>query len=1054
MGSEVFRFVTVHPPQEVPSLQAATATTIDLGISTTPFTDSLRTLRSAGSRAGMIEAATTFVGSGSFIGSSSKIDAPYLEFMAALRLLPEQNFSIAAGQAFTHAFNTTPSALVMTDAFVTFYGRTSDSIVAATIDASVPSKVRALLVEVVRALGLIRRLVGAANVTRSAYASAPLVVPPGIFPLPAATLGLKEQRMAGAAADRARAEARGHQVAQLTAELTAHREAVDELLDAFERIGAQPTTNGNRSVTTAAGEQPAAGFALADAATEQLTGATKDVLRSVGIGVGLAAGPIDVAKTVTLLERQSVEIARKLYADRGAVTQMVRVGNVIIPRADLAGELVPAYGAAPAPARTPGPCPPAPATTIPADEVTVPTGHGDAKVLGIADLMIVEQDLLRYELGEVAHIENVLKSETRSRTFKTSSTTEVTQTTETETTEEKSQDLSSAERFELQTESQTVINDTASKSAGLTIHASYGPTVDATSNFNYSSSNSRQQSTGASASFAREVTTKAAHRVQTRTLARRTVRTVNVIEETNEHGFDNKSGSNDIVGVYRFVDKVYLAQVVNYGKRLMLEFIVPEPAAFVRHAMTHSPLDGVSVVEPEPPGYCLGNGAGFAPLQAEDITRENYLFWASKYGAQDVTTPPPSLILASGARKSPDSMPTSGGDRFISSEVFDVAIADGYLCQSAFVNLYGETQAGAHKIVYQLQDQQRQYVEPVDDSGPFLLRLQPTPALSVTVNSLGFYNYEVLVTVLCTLGPEKFQAWQLKTFNSIMNAYYDQKSRFDQAVAEAKLQARDTTLGGTNPVRNRETEQIELKKGCVSLLTGQRFDLFDAVSRNVAPFGYPEIDFAEATAEGPYIQAFEQSFEWNNVTYVFYPYFWGSKGEWPILAQLTDDDPLFARFLAAGAARVQVPVRLGFEARMLTYLATGELWSGDGMLVNSDGDTPDQLHLSILDELRSQLGDNTVRGVGTITVSNGSANVTGNGTAFTADDENRRIRFGGKTYVIKTVVDAQNIKLSTIYTGDNASGIGYSLGGKLVGEPWEVKLPTDLVKLDNSLVFS
>lgn len=135
---------------------------------------------------------------------------------------------------------------------------------------------------------------------------------------------------------------------------------------------------------------------------------------------------------------------------------------------------------------------PAPQSPIPSDGVTVPTGHGDARILGIADLMVLEQELSRYELGEIAHIENVLRSETRSRTFKTSTTTEQTEITETETTEEKERDLSSTERFELQSESQQIINTNASKEAGLTIHASYGPSVDATSNFSFSSVSCRR----------------------------------------------------------------------------------------------------------------------------------------------------------------------------------------------------------------------------------------------------------------------------------------------------------------------------------------------------------------------------------------------------------------------------------------------------------------------------------------------------------------------------------------------------------------------------------
>ena len=60
------------------------------------------------------------------------------------------------------------------------------------------------------------------------------------------------------------------------------------------------------------------------------------------------------------------------------------------------------------------------------------------------------------------------------------------------------------------------------------------------------------------------------------------------------------------------------------------------------------------------------------------------------------------------------------------------------------------------------------------------------------------------------------------------------------------------------------------------------------------------------------------------MVYLFYPYFWGKKDDWVTVAQLTDDDPLFGQFLRAGAARVQVPVRQGFEEAIITYLSTGQ----------------------------------------------------------------------------------------------------------------------------------
>src|SRR5256886_2167455 len=626
MSSEVFRFVTVRPPQDVDILQPGAGASIDLAAFTTTFADTLRSLRTAGHRTDMVNAATAFINSAAFIDSPRKIDKPYLDFMLALRALTDQTFWTGAGTAFKSAFgNAEASAVVKTDAFIAFYSHTADSIVAATIQPSVSPKVRALLATTLRALWPIRRLARSAKLSRSVFLSAPLVLPPGIFPLPPVEAALGGLRKAAALERKAKVEARSQRLAQLSADLTAHRHAVDELLTAFEQAGTQTTGNG-RSV----------GFALPDEAAAKLTESTKGVLTANGlVGTGF-----DVAKTVALLENRSATLAKSLYADASAVRQLVRIGNTLVTRESLVdGALVNADPND----RTPGPCPPAADVAIPQDAATVPTGHGEAKILGIADLNLVEQHLLRHELGEIAHIENVLKSETRSRTFKTSDTTEQTVTTETETTQVKEQDLSSSERFELQSESQTVINENASRDGGLTIHASYGPSVDATSNFNFSSSSSRQQSNTASASYAREAATKAVNRVQTRTPTRRTTTTLNVVEETNQHSFDNKAGSNDIVGVYRFVDKVYRAQVVNYGKRLMLEFIVPEPAAFLRHAMTNRPLDGVPQVEPDPPGYCQANGTSFVPLQATDIDREPYTFWSSKYGAQDVTGPPPSI---------------------------------------------------------------------------------------------------------------------------------------------------------------------------------------------------------------------------------------------------------------------------------------------------------------------------------------------------------------------------------------------------------------------------
>lgn len=98
MSTEVFRFVTIRPPQEVTPAEAADV--VDLGLAPSPFVDSLRQLRVAGTRSGMIGAAVAFTHSAAFIDSPAKIDKPFVDFMAAVQQLPEHDFFNTAIQAF------------------------------------------------------------------------------------------------------------------------------------------------------------------------------------------------------------------------------------------------------------------------------------------------------------------------------------------------------------------------------------------------------------------------------------------------------------------------------------------------------------------------------------------------------------------------------------------------------------------------------------------------------------------------------------------------------------------------------------------------------------------------------------------------------------------------------------------------------------------------------------------------------------------------------------------------------------------------------------------
>jgi hypothetical protein len=210
------------------------------------------------------------------------------------------------------------------------------------------------------------------------------------------------------------------------------------------------------------------------------------------------------------------------------------------------------------------------------------------------------------------------------------------------------------------------------------------------------------------------------------------------------------------------------------------------------------------------------------------------------------------------------------------------------------------------------------------------------------------WGFAIGLEVICERTEEKLTEWQLTTYEAIMRAYFELKAQYDEAVSAAAVRT-GVALPDRTPQQNRTTERAELKKGCITLLRGGRFEEFDAIVPG--PEGYPEIDISQAQEEGRIIQFFEHAFEWSRMTYVLYPYFWGRKEQWVDSSHLSyPTDPIFAAFLQAGAARVVVPVRRGFEDMVETFLATDQLWGG--------GQIPrvgDDLYISIAQEIQELL---------------------------------------------------------------------------------------------------
>jgi hypothetical protein len=628
-----------------------------------------------------------------------------------------------------------------------------------------------------------------------------------------------------------------------------------------------------------------------------------------------------------------------------------KVAELECRAADLGGRIQMAAASAPDPTGSPAlPAKWKPATVL-------------ARAPAIADLRIVRQTLRCYDIGEIAHIENVLKGESRGRTHRRTDTTEITTTFETETVRESEHELSTADRFELQTEASQTIQENTQFQAGVTVTAAWGP-VSTTGNLGYASNQAKEESNRTASTFAHDVTERTLARLQERVREQRVRRTLTEIEEINTHEIDNsKAPTGHVVGIYRWIDKVYDAQAYDYGWRLMLDLVVPEPAAFFVQASNGRRPRGLErLEEPAPPEVVDEQTKKPRPLSPADVTYATYLSWVHAYKVADVKPPPRPFEVVSVAWDEPwRGTPTRAGgqagdqpDEGQMGKLYykarkDLKVPPGYeavaFCATISTDAWKKSVfLGVGDVVMQGPDD-RLAAPRLQLTGALTLKPGGDREVPIVLAVHNAYGYAIAVEVLCERTCAAYRQWQLQTYEAVMRAYYELKSQYDEAIAAAETQA-GVAIQGRNPLENRMIERAELQRGAIAMLNGEQHDDLDALTING---GYPRIDFEQATQIQRQVAFFEHTLEWPQMTYLYYPYFWGSRDTWIEKLAVEDPDPLFAAFLRAGSARLTIPVRRGSELEVLHYLGTGSIWQG-----NQPPQIHDPMYLSIVAELRSR----------------------------------------------------------------------------------------------------
>ncbi len=514
---------------------------------------------------------------------------------------------------------------------------------------------------------------------------------------------------------------------------------------------------------------------------------------------------------------------------------------------------------------------------------------------------------LAYRLGEIASIDNVMKGATGSRAHKrimdqrvdTDDETDLRDATLTSLSETESDGsthrtwtkpgYTKAETFDKSGLSSTIVFTPYDKSNGNNNSSGSGEKSD--SNKPKADHNEVKQV----ARFVRDLTKRSRERLrnQRRHISRNRERTR---EETDESQvIDNLAGSDHLVGIYRWVDKVYQAALCADGDYLLLQMDLASPArSLLIEMMTNAGLSAKSVVAPG-----LLNPPIDSPTK---IDEKNIADLQALYDISEMPSPPAATIRLTAA---------FDGRLDTGNQILD--IPDGYKAASAYVSFAPKDLTVEGYIGQNQVDAPSPGAEIKLDAspGPLDCFFQFQPANTQTGAT------SINLTVVCERQAALFSGWQIDAYDRVIAGYETQDRRYGDAI-KSTLEAQPL-LGQDD---GRDTQLQVLKAAVLRRLLGPAPDFDNLTDQQIR---------AQQLQEQQLVAFYEQALLWSKMVWANYPSLWPSPAEGgpntALLREVFAASPAFADFLTAGSARLILPVAPGYENLILLSLALGgRIW--------------------------------------------------------------------------------------------------------------------------------
>lgn len=525
------------------------------------------------------------------------------------------------------------------------------------------------------------------------------------------------------------------------------------------------------------------------------------------------------------------------------------------------------------------------------------------------------------------------------------------------------------EKHDVAMSSESEIKRDSTLNFGVSVSGGYGP-VSMTASVSSTTSTSEREARKDSANHAQAITQKASTR--SRKEQKISFRIESKAGDSSESArvIENKDNKAVRIDYYRMMRK-WRVDLIRYDLRMTYDLVVPDPGFTLRQQI--SELSRLDDLIDQPFRFDF-------PIRA--IDRNNWATQAELYGA--AVAPPPPEQLPEDVNSPPLYQafqpfgPTAGQGLdlpradYTEFRTWEFPIRQDYLFRPVELEVNWMGHPGTNSFFDVIGDiplptsATNDPGNPGGWSGVYKSALEHLNGATENATiAFKFRNVHVIQMHLfyrLELKPDAWERWQTETWRKLRECaeqqHYTNLQRYREMRDRlAQLISQEDTLA------LRRAEHEEIMKRSLQWLIGPSFDLSPVVIENLlnavetsastkkfeerSSLNLTENEWSGVRRFGEFVKFIHHAVEWENVLYFLYPYFWGSSGLSEQRRTLHHPDPFRRQFLRAGAARVVLPVRPGFERRFASYLDTGVVPPNDGSIAGSSA------YLSIADEMRA-----------------------------------------------------------------------------------------------------